>query len=198
MKDYYPLSITHKINTHDKIYFYLRYPQNLQALFNEKPKQAEISTQVRGQSQEALFNVLDVLNVEQAPTRASDEWIIELHEENPAIFSRLARLNVGDVIAVAAFLDTAAKPMQLRIDFAGQTHEISIGTQQTVLAAAFEQGVFLPSACQSGVCGTCRGKLVSGRGQMLVNYVLDDDAVANGEILTCQTLLAAEKNHIVV
>ncbi|MCR4301845.1 MAG: CDP-6-deoxy-delta-3,4-glucoseen reductase [Sulfuricaulis sp.] len=34
---------------------------------------------------------------------------------------------------------------------------------ETVLAAALRQGVMLPYSCRNGACGTCKGKLISGK-----------------------------------
>ncbi len=45
----------------------------------------------------------------------------------------------------------------------------------------------LPFACKGGVCGTCRAKVLCGTVDMRRNYALEDDEVAAGFVLTCQT-----------
>ncbi len=45
----------------------------------------------------------------------------------------------------------------------------------------------LPFACKGGVCGTCRARVVSGEVDLRRNYALDDDELARGFVLTCQT-----------
>ena len=58
---------------------------------------------------------------------------------------------------------------------------------QSILDAALAQGADLPYACKGGVCCTCRAKLVEGKVEMEVNYGLEDDEIAQGFILTCQS-----------
>jgi len=45
---------------------------------------------------------------------------------------------------------------------AGSGERYEVGAGQTILEALREQGVNLRSSCESGTCGTCRTKLVSG------------------------------------
>jgi ring-1,2-phenylacetyl-CoA epoxidase subunit PaaE len=57
----------------------------------------------------------------------------------------------------------------------------------TILDGAATTRHDLPYACKGGVCGTCRARLVTGQADMRRNYALDDDEVARGFVLTCQT-----------
>ena len=56
-----------------------------------------------------------------------------------------------------------------------------------ILDAAQTTRADLPFACKGGVCGTCRAHLSSGEVDMRRNYALDDDEVARGFVLTCQS-----------
>jgi ring-1,2-phenylacetyl-CoA epoxidase subunit PaaE len=56
----------------------------------------------------------------------------------------------------------------------------------SILDAALQAGFDLPFACKSGVCCTCRAKLLSGQVRMDKNYGLDPRDVAAGYVLTCQ------------
>ncbi len=58
--------------------------------------------------------------------------------------------------------------------------------QASILDAASSAGLEVPFSCTSGVCGTCRAKLVEGEVRMERNFALDKNEVANGFVLTCQ------------
>ena len=70
----------------------------------------------------------------------------------------------------------------------GRTTELNLPRNRPVLDSAQETRADLPYACKGGVCGTCRAKVVSGEVQMRHNYALEDDELAAGYVLTCQSL----------
>ena len=54
------------------------------------------------------------------------------------------------------------------------------------LDAAAAAGLEVPFSCTSGVCGTCRCKLMAGQVRMDRNFALDKAEVAAGFVLACQ------------
>ena len=58
--------------------------------------------------------------------------------------------------------------------------------RRRILDAASAAGMEVPFSCTSGVCGTCRAKLVEGQVRMERNFALDKAEVAGGFVLTCQ------------
>ena len=58
--------------------------------------------------------------------------------------------------------------------------------QPSILDAASAAGLEVPFSCTSGVCGTCRAKLIEGEVRMDRNFALDKVDLANGFVLTCQ------------
>lgn len=59
---------------------------------------------------------------------------------------------------------------------------------ETILASAIRQGHNLPHACQSGVCGSCRARLLSGKvshSGCYDDYVLTDAERESGMVLLC-------------
>jgi ring-1,2-phenylacetyl-CoA epoxidase subunit PaaE len=70
----------------------------------------------------------------------------------------------------------------------GLTREFGFTKDQaSLLDAASAAGLEVPFSCTSGVCGTCRAKLVEGKVRMERNFALDKAEVAAGFVLTCQS-----------
>ena len=69
----------------------------------------------------------------------------------------------------------------------GLRREIQFNKQQpSILDAAAAAGMEVPFSCTSGVCGTCRAKLLEGEVRMQRNFALDKAEVAAGFVLCCQ------------
>ena len=69
----------------------------------------------------------------------------------------------------------------------GLRREISFTKgQPSLLDAASAAGLEVPFSCTSGVCGTCRAKVIEGQVRMERNFALDRKEVAAGFVLTCQ------------
>ncbi len=76
----------------------------------------------------------------------------------------------------------------------GLSREIDFKKDQpSILDAASAAGMEVPFSCTSGVCGTCRAKLVQGKVRMDRNFALDKNEVAAGFILTCQAHPQSER-----
>ena len=58
--------------------------------------------------------------------------------------------------------------------------------QPSILDAASAAGLEVPFSCTSGVCGTCRCKVVEGQVRMERNFALDKKEVEAGFVLSCQ------------
>ena len=57
----------------------------------------------------------------------------------------------------------------------------------TVLEGAERAGLELPFSCRSGVCSTCRTKVVRGQVRMEQNYALEEWELEQGYVLACQS-----------
>jgi ring-1,2-phenylacetyl-CoA epoxidase subunit PaaE len=69
----------------------------------------------------------------------------------------------------------------------GLTREIALSpAQPDILTAAAAAGIELPFSCTSGVCGTCRARLLEGEVDMARNFALDARELAAGFVLVCQ------------
>jgi len=71
------------------------------------------------------------------------------------------------------------------VEFVRSGKTCMIRSGQTVLEAAEEQGVAIPSSCRQGQCGTCKTKLLEGDVRMDAEAGLDSASRAQGFVLTC-------------
>jgi ring-1,2-phenylacetyl-CoA epoxidase subunit PaaE len=80
-----------------------------------------------------------------------------------------------------------AEGAQLVVLRDGRTHTLTFapGTP-SILDAAAAAGIDVPYSCKSGVCATCRAKLLEGRVRLDRNFALDQAELDAGFVLTCQ------------
>ena len=99
---------------------------------------------------------------------------------------------VGAVLHEAQPGDAAQAKVVIIRD--GLQREIQFTREQpSILDAASAAGLEVPYSCTSGVCGTCRAKLVEGEVRMERNFALDKKEVAAGYVLTCQAHPVTER-----
>ncbi len=87
---------------------------------------------------------------------------------------------------------------QLRAQIMGQRLDVAISPGKTLLRTLLESDCDAPFACESGVCGSCKAKLLQGRVHMTSYAGLDATELRDGYILTCQARPATEQVEIQV
>jgi len=85
--------------------------------------------------------------------------------------------------------DVSAKPVHSKatIILDDEEFEVEVEPGVTVLDACANNDIDAPYSCRGGVCSTCMAKVEEGKASMRLNYVLTDDEVEEGYILTCQS-----------
>ena len=86
-----------------------------------------------------------------------------------------------------AELQTKAEGLTIAVTLDGRTRRVPF-TAGNILDSARASGLSAPFACKAGVCATCRAKVTSGKVEMAARYGLTDEEVADGYVLTCQSV----------
>lgn len=77
---------------------------------------------------------------------------------------------------------------RLRFTLDGRTSSVTMARRdESLLQATLRVHPDAPYSCTGGVCGTCRARVVGGQVRMDRNFALDDDEVAAGMVLACQS-----------
>ena len=99
--------------------------------------------------------------------------------------------------AVVDRLERQAAGKSIKVTINGKRRQITYDPAlESVLDNSRASGLPTPFGCKSGVCATCRARLVSGQVEMIRNFGLSEDEVARGYILTCQSIPVSDDVEI--
>jgi ring-1,2-phenylacetyl-CoA epoxidase subunit PaaE len=98
-----------------------------------------------------------------------------LVQTNSATAVRTEASNSKGGVAIAVTMDGRRRQFTMRPG------------EESVLVAAERAGLELPYSCRSGVCATCRVKVISGAVTMTNNVALEEWELAAGFVLCCQS-----------
>ncbi|HEX6337850.1 MAG TPA: 1,2-phenylacetyl-CoA epoxidase subunit PaaE [Jiangellaceae bacterium] len=114
------------------------------------------------------------------------ELLLERGADAAHVHSEL--FHVGDAPPAREVVEPPVEGSTVSVVFDGRQSTVTIDDpDETVLEAVLQVRNDAPYACKGGVCGTCRAKVLAGAVTMERNYALEDDEVADGYVLTCQS-----------
>ncbi len=73
----------------------------------------------------------------------------------------------------------------VKIIMDGQTHEVLVRPNQSILEAGLDDGLDMPFSCQSGLCTACMGKCKAGTIKMIDADGISEDEINKGYVLLC-------------
>ncbi len=96
---------------------------------------------------------------------------------------RFAPKDVGDPVRSGSF--------EVELSISGRT--LTVGPDQSVLAALEEAGVAVLSSCQEGTCGTCETAVLEGEVDHRDSLLTPDEQAANDTMFVCVSRAACPK-----
>src|SRR5579871_1897871 len=88
---------------------------------------------------------------------------------------RIMQESFGSSAPKSAQSDSVVTQASVRVEFVRSGKTCVVRSGQTLLEAAEEHGVGIPSSCRQGQCGTCKTKLLAGSVRMDAEQGLDPD-----------------------
>ena len=82
------------------------------------------------------------------------------------------------------------KPVSYGARIAPANVELKVGSKETLLQAALNQGIAFPHDCRAGGCGACKCRLVKGKVRELTDksYILSAEELRDNYVLACQSI----------
>ena len=62
---------------------------------------------------------------------------------------------------------------------------LAVPATKSILEVLQENGVYVPTSCETGVCGTCLTPILEGAPDHRDDYQMDDEKAANTHIALC-------------
>lgn len=94
-------------------------------------------------------------------------------------------------------IPTDALTEEVTIQLNRRTTVLPYRAGHTVLETARVAGLNPPSSCELGSCATCMARVVEGSVRMINNEALDEEEVADGWVLTCQSVPTSRTVRVV-
>ena len=83
---------------------------------------------------------------------------------------------------------SAPEARRVTVELEGRADSVEHRPGTTILQTARQMGMAPPFSCEAGNCATCMARLVEGQVTMRANNALTDEELADGWVLTCQSV----------
>lgn len=90
----------------------------------------------------------------------------------------------------------SARTAAVKVTLDGAEHRFDWPADTKLLDLLLDRGLDAPYSCREGACSACACRLVSGEVKMLNNDVLEDEDLADGIRLACQSLPVTDEVEI--
>lgn len=87
---------------------------------------------------------------------------------------------------VGTAMKHTAKTSTVIVHLRGETINAQV-TDETILDTLLALGYDAPYSCHSGACATCMAKVLQGQVEMDACFALNDQEIAKGYVLSCQS-----------
>lgn len=99
----------------------------------------------------------------------------------------------ADAPPVPPAVPEGAVGAEVEVTLAGLGSTFVLAPGEVVLDGLLRLRADAPYACQGGVCGTCRARLVTGEVTMAATWALEPEELARGDVLTCQARATSDR-----
>lgn len=120
-------------------------------------------------------------------THALRELGMDRHQIHIELFQSLVGDPFDTTPTVVSEQD-AGTAATVEVDLDGTVHTLDWPADTLLLDLMLEKGIDAPFSCRQGQCSACACILKEGNVKMLVNEILDEQDLADGYILACQSL----------
>ena len=123
-----------------------------------------------------------------------------------AVRQALSDLGIpGKRVHVERFLSLAENPFEataapeasvaatLAVEIDDKVHTLDWPAGRRMLDVMIDAGLDAAYSCREGICGACACRLVSGNVEMAHNEVLEDQDLADGYVLACQSVALTQE-----
>ncbi|GAB3465684.1 2Fe-2S iron-sulfur cluster-binding protein [Actinophytocola sediminis] len=97
------------------------------------------------------------------------------------------------VAAAAEARAPAERAHRLTVLLDGRASTVPVPADGRLLDAALSARPELPYSCKTGVCATCRARVVAGEVRMVRDWALSTQEAADGYVLTCQAVPVSDE-----